>query len=169
MEEPLIPHKQVTHPSLSRRLILIYKLLFALVELVPGVGVAVYVGLYTEIDQEVKSWMWSCAVVLMFAGGMQFVEVGLHLVGARKAGLLWAGLGTQWVNTLMPVPITVLLVHSMQLPVTDTCNHGVFVSLLVLLGLVMMLDLLCEWKKTCLICISCCGICTTRSAASNNP
>lgn len=163
MEEPLIPPSQKTE-SPGRTLFIWFKFLLALAQLVPGVGLCVYTSLSPGLESSYKTWFAFSAAVLTFAGSMQLIAICLYALQARKAAYLWAGLGSQWVNCMVPVPMVLLLVFGASLPAGE--HRGLVLGVMVLVGCVMVLNVLCEWKKACFVCISFCGICETKQEQS---
>jgi len=162
MEEPLIPHPpKAANPG--RTLFIWFKFLFALIQLCPGLGLCAYLSLYPNTDSAYQTWFAFSATVLIFTGLMQLIAISLYVWQASKAAYLWAGLGSQWVNCLAPVPMVLLLVFGVQLGQGTQGERGWALGVLVLVAFVIVLNVLCEWKKACLVCISCCRICETKS------
>lgn len=122
-----------------------------------------YLSLSLDSHSSYQPWFFSCAAVLTFTGTMQLIAISLYAFQVKKAAYLWAGLGSQWVNCLAPVPLLLLLVFGVQLQGGSQAERHWALGVMVLMACVLLLNVLCEWKKACLVCISCCGVCATQT------
>ena len=161
MEEPLLGPEVQSPPRF-----IVLRTVSALLRLVPGLALCLYVCLCPSdsLHPDYKAWFTWCSALLILVGIVDLAAVVLYKTQCCKSLHPFVGMSSTCVGCVLPIPLIVLFVFGVQTAHRTegySCEYTIEVITLVLLGMLLMISVLCTWKKVCFMCVACCNICGT--------